>query len=69
MILTLDIGNTNMKTAIFKGMEMQQYWRVSTDRNRTSDEYGMVLMNLMPVYPYQYDIGFQYHFGVTAFLV
>ena len=47
MILTLDIGNTNMKTAIFKGMEMQQYWRVSTDRNRTSDEYGMVLMNLM----------------------
>lgn len=29
----------------------------------------MVLMNLMPVYPYQYDIGFQYHFGVTAFLV
>ena len=47
MILTLDIGNNNMKTAIFKGMEMQQYWRVSTDRNRTSDEYGMVLMNLM----------------------
>ena len=29
----------------------------------------MVLMNLMPVYPYQYDIGFQYHFGVLAFLV
>ncbi|MBQ6065982.1 MAG: DUF2079 domain-containing protein [Clostridia bacterium] len=29
----------------------------------------MVLVNLMPVYPYQYDIGFQYHFGVTAFLV
>ena len=29
----------------------------------------LVLMNLMPVYPYQYDIGFQYHFGVLAFLV
>ena len=29
----------------------------------------MVLVNLMPVYPYQYDIGFQYHFGVMAFLV
>ena len=29
----------------------------------------MVLINLMPVYPYQYDIGFQYHFGVMAFLV
>ena len=29
----------------------------------------MVLINLMPVYPYQYDIGFQYHFGVLAFLI
>lgn len=47
MILTLDIGNTNIKTALFEGMEMKQYWRISTDRNRTSDEYGMVLMNLL----------------------
>lgn len=47
MILTLDIGNTNMKTALFDGMEMKHYWRVSTDRNRTSDEYGIILMNLL----------------------
>jgi len=47
MILTLDIGNTNMKTALFEGMEMRQYWRLSTNRNRTSDEYGMSLMNLL----------------------
>ena len=47
MILTLDIGNTNIKTAIFDGMEMKQYWRVATDRNRTSDEYGIILMNLL----------------------
>lgn len=47
MILTLDIGNTNMKTALFDGMEMKQYWRVATDRNRTSDEYGIILMNLL----------------------
>jgi type III pantothenate kinase len=47
MILTLDIGNTNMKTALFEGMEMRQYWRLATNRNRTSDEYGMALMNLL----------------------
>ena len=57
MLLTLDIGNTNMKTALFDGWEpngrgrveptMAQYWRISTDRNRTSDEYGAVLMNLL----------------------
>ena len=46
MILTMDIGNTNIKTALFDGMNMVEYWRVSTDRDRTSDEYGMLLMNL-----------------------
>ena len=50
MILTLDIGNTNMKTALFDGMEMKEYWRLSTNRNRTSDEYGMAMMNLLNHY-------------------
>lgn len=27
-----------------------------------------LLLNLLTLYPYQYDIGFQYSFGVTAFL-
>lgn len=46
MILTLDIGNTNIKTALFEGMEMVKYWRVSTNRNMSSDEYGILLVNL-----------------------
>ena len=46
MILTMDIGNTNIKTALFNDMEMVQYWRISTNRNMSSDEYGMILMNL-----------------------
>lgn len=47
MILTLDIGNTNIKTALFEGIEMRQYWRISTDRQRSSDELGLLLMNLL----------------------
>jgi len=47
MILTLDIGNTNIKTALFDGMELCKYWRISTDRNRSSDELGILLMNLL----------------------
>ena len=47
MILTLDIGNTNMKTALFEGDQMRQYWRLSTNRNRTSDEFGMSMMDLL----------------------
>lgn len=27
MILTLDIGNTNIKTALFDGSDMKCYWR------------------------------------------
>lgn len=46
MILTLDIGNTNIKTALFEGKELVQYWRVSTNRNMSSDEYGILMMNL-----------------------
>ncbi len=47
MILTLDIGNTNIKSALFEGTEMREYWRLATNRNRTSDEYGMSMMNLI----------------------
>ena len=46
MILTMDIGNTNIKTALFDGSEMRNYWRISTNRTMTSDEYGMLLKNL-----------------------
>lgn len=28
MIFTLDIGNTNIKTALFDGDRMVKYWRV-----------------------------------------
>ncbi len=46
MILTLDIGNTNIKTALFDGDEMVKYWRLSTNITNTSDEYGITIMNL-----------------------
>ena len=46
MILTLDIGNSNIKTALFDGMELIKYWRLSTNRMMSSDEYGILLMNL-----------------------
>ena len=31
--------------------------------------FPFVLINLMPLYPYQYQIGFQYSFGSIAFLI
>ena len=46
MIFTMDVGNTNIKTALFDGKEMKKYWRVSTSKTYTSDEYGILLSNL-----------------------
>ena len=46
MIFTMDIGNTNIKTALFDGDKMVKYWRVSTNKIYTSDEYGILLCNL-----------------------
>ncbi len=46
MIFTMDVGNTNIKTALFEGSEMVKYWRISTSKTYTSDEYGILLANL-----------------------
>ena len=46
MILTMDIGNTNIKTALFDGKEMFKYWRMSTSITSTSDEYGVRLSSM-----------------------
>ena len=47
MILTMDVGNTNIKTALFDGVEMKKYWRLSTSSTHTSDEYGFLLSGLL----------------------
>ena len=47
MILTLDVGNTNMTGGIFKDDEIIATFRMTTKIPRTSDEYAMVLFNLL----------------------
>jgi len=46
MIATFDIGNSNIKIGIFDGDELIQYARFKTDTKKTSDEYGLMLMNV-----------------------
>ena len=47
MLLTLDIGNTNLKAGLFEGDRLLHSWRLSTRRNYTSDEMGVFFMNLL----------------------
>ena len=41
MIFVLDIGNTNVKTGLYRDGRLQNSWRLTTERGRTSDEYGI----------------------------
>src|SRR5574344_2852678 len=46
MILAFDIGNTNIKAAIFENNSIIQEWRISSDAKRTGNEYFSILRTL-----------------------
>ncbi len=46
MIFVFDVGNTNIVLGVYKGDELKYHWRIETNRNRTDDEYGMVIKSL-----------------------
>src|SRR5450755_1354029 len=46
MLLAIDISNTNIKFGLYAGETMKNHWVVSTARQRTTDEYAMVLNEL-----------------------
>ena len=39
MLLIFDIGNTNVKVALFESDQLLHYWRVNTDPNCSGDQY------------------------------
>jgi type III pantothenate kinase len=46
MVLVFDIGNTNIVLGVYRSKGLVAHWRLSTSRNRTSDEYGIILRDL-----------------------
>ena len=47
MLLALDVGNTNIKAALFDGDEIVASFRLTTQAPRTSDEFGIILTTLL----------------------
>lgn len=47
MILVVDVGNTNITCGIFKEAELITTFRMTTKIKRTSDEYGMMIIDLL----------------------
>ena len=46
MLLVFDIGNTNMVLGVYEGDNLVRDWRINTDLNKTSDEYGVLIKSL-----------------------
>ncbi len=44
MVFVLDVGNSNIKCGLFREGKLLNSWRISTDMDRTADEYGIQIM-------------------------
>ncbi|MGN7471463.1 type III pantothenate kinase [Brevibacillus sp. SAFN-007a] len=46
MLLVIDIGNSNIVLGLYEGEVLRHHWRIAADRNKTEDEYGMLVKSL-----------------------
>ena len=46
MLLAIDVGNTNTVLGVFRGKELVAHWRLTTARDQTVDEYGILTRDL-----------------------
>lgn len=41
MLLVFDVGNTNIVLGVYENKTLIKHWRISTNRDKTADEYGI----------------------------
>lgn len=47
MLLAIDIGNTNITLGVFEADNLRATWRMTTEVNRTADQYAVELLSLL----------------------
>jgi type III pantothenate kinase len=47
MLLTIDIGNTNITLGLYRDAELMAAWRLATNHERMPDEYGLQMLGLI----------------------
>ena len=47
MLLTIDIGNTNITMGLYDKKELGPRWRLATVHDRMPDEYGLQFLGLL----------------------
>jgi len=46
MIFVIDVGNTNIVLGVYEDEELKFHWRITTSRDKTEDEFGMIIKDL-----------------------
>lgn len=49
MLLVVDVGNTNITFGVFDGKKLKKSFRITTKIQRTSDEFGITIMELLQI--------------------
>jgi len=49
MLLAVDVGNTNTVLGVFRGKDLIGNWRLTTARDQTVDEYGILTRDLFTI--------------------
>jgi type III pantothenate kinase len=47
MLLTIDVGNTNLTLGLYQGDKLVHHWRLATDHDRMPDEYGLQFLGVL----------------------
>jgi type III pantothenate kinase len=47
MLLAVDVSNSYIKLGVFDGDTLRRDFRISTDRRKTAEEYGLLFLNLL----------------------
>ncbi len=55
LIWVMDAGNTNIKSGLFLGEKLLHTWRLTTDGDRTADEYGILMMQMFQIHRISLD--------------
>ncbi|NJM51306.1 MAG: type III pantothenate kinase [Sphingomonadales bacterium] len=53
MLLAIEAGNTNIKFALFDGVQIKARWRIATNARKTADEYAVWLIQLLELEGYE----------------
>lgn len=56
MLLVIDVGNTNMALGVYDGPQLVASWRLTTDRERTVDELGILCRNLFTLAGLEFQV-------------